>query len=114
MRFIAAPWIGILENEVWLRNAKHANNMASRLYEATVSLPGVTALFESQANAVFLELPASVQRSLQERGWQFYNFIGSGGCRFMCSWDTTATAVDALTADIRSLCLREEVTESVL
>ncbi|HVN34255.1 MAG TPA: threonine aldolase, partial [Casimicrobiaceae bacterium] len=33
------------------------------------------------------------------RGWAFYNFIG-GGARFMCSWATTAEAVDHLADDI--------------
>jgi threonine aldolase len=33
----------------------------------------------------------------------FYDFIGSGGSRFMCSWATTDADVDALLADAQSL-----------
>ena len=57
----------------------------------------------AKANAVFVELPAAARKGLVDRGWKFYTFIGSGGCRFMCSWDTTAESVDRLTADIRDL-----------
>jgi threonine aldolase len=40
--------------------------------------------------------------ALQQRGWQFYAFIGERGHRFMCSWQTTAAAVDELLADARA------------
>ena len=43
------------------------------------------------------------RQGLVDRGWKFYTFIGSGGCRFMCSWDTTTESVDRLAADIREL-----------
>ena len=36
-------------------------------------------------------------------GWRFYDFIGSGGFRFMCSWATTEADVDALLADAMAL-----------
>lgn len=37
------------------------------------------------------------------KGWMFYNFIGQGGCRLMCSWDTTESDVDSLLADLKTL-----------
>jgi threonine aldolase len=33
--------------------------------------------------------------------WKFYDFIGAGGCRFMCSWATSDADVDAFLADAR-------------
>ena len=39
MRF-AAPWLGLLENDVWLRNARHANAMAKRLADRISTLDG--------------------------------------------------------------------------
>jgi threonine aldolase len=58
MRFISAPWVGLLEDEVWLRNARHANAMAQRLYAGMTSIPGVQVLHAPQANGVFAQLPA--------------------------------------------------------
>jgi threonine aldolase len=38
---------------------------------------------------------------LRRRGWHFYTFIGSGGARFMCSWETREEDIEALAADLR-------------
>lgn len=104
MRFISAPWLGLLENDVWLRNARHANAMARLLHERIRDLPGVEVLFPVEANAVFVELPESVAAALSAKGWRFYHFIGAGGCRFMCAWDTRAETVEAFAADLAALC----------
>ncbi|MCW7541830.1 low specificity L-threonine aldolase [Aquabacterium sp. A7-Y] len=100
MRFISAPWVGLLENEVWLRNARHANAMAQRLYAALRELPGATVLHPPEANGVFVQLPREVIDGLHAKGWKFYEFIAGGGCRLMCAWDTTPEAVDAFVADL--------------
>lgn len=104
MRFISAPWLGLLENDVWLENARHANKMAARLAKGIAKIAGAKLLFERQANAVFVELPASAQEALRARGWRFYTFIGAGGCRLMCSWDMRPERVDEFLADLKA-CL---------
>lgn len=104
MRFISAPWVGLLRDGAWLRHATHANAMAARLATGLDGLPNVRLLFPRQANAVFAELPESVRRALAAKGWRFYTFIGAGGCRFMCAWDTTEVDVDRFVADARELC----------
>ena len=101
MRFLSAPWAGMLSSGAWLANANHANEMASLLDEQLKSIPRVKVLFPRQANSVFAELPLPVITKLRERGWTFYSFIGQGGCRFMCSWAVTRENVAALSADIR-------------
>jgi threonine aldolase len=102
MRFISAPWVGLLENDVWLRNASHANAMAQRLYQGLQTLPQVKVLHAPQANGVFAHLPEAAVLALHAKGWKFYQFIAGGGCRFMCAWDTTEASVDALLADLRT------------
>jgi threonine aldolase len=59
-------------------------------------------LFPRQANAVFAEVPLPAIEALRAKGWLFYTFIGAGGCRFMCSWDTDPEDVDGLVADLRA------------
>ena len=103
MRFLSAPWVGMLKNGAWLRHAAHANAMAARLEDALRELSGVTLLFPRQANGVFAELPRKTIDGLWAKGWMFYTFIGAGGCRFMCSWDTQPEDVDALVSDLRTL-----------
>jgi len=103
MRFLAAPWVGMLQGGAWLRHARHANAMAQLLAEKLRDLSGCTILLPREANAVFAQLPPEVIDRLHERGWMFYNFIGNGGCRFMCSWDTSEDDVRAFAVDIREL-----------
>ena len=103
MRFLSAPWLGMLEDGAWLRRAAHANAMAQRLAAGLAAIPGARLLFPVEANGVFVALPDSVQQGLRERGWRFYTFIAAGGARLMCAWDTQPESVDALLADLRAL-----------
>jgi threonine aldolase len=103
MRFIAAPWVGMLQDGAWLRHAAHANRMAARLEARVRALPQLRLLHPRQANAVFVELPRRVMDALRARGWKFYVFIGAGGCRFMTAWDTTEEDADAFANDLESL-----------
>lgn len=100
MRFISAPWVGLLENDVWLRNARHANAMAQKLHAAIREIPGVKVLHPPQVNSVFAQLPQRAIDRLYANGWKFYQFIAGGGCRLMCAWDTTDEAVNAFAADL--------------
>lgn len=101
MRFISAPWLGLLETGAWRNNAAHANRMADYLAQQLSALPGVSLMFPRQANAVFAELPPQVAEYLKACGWLFYTFIGLGGVRFVCSWNTTQSAMDELIRDIK-------------
>lgn len=101
MRFLSAPWLGLLEDDVWLKHARHANAMAARLEEQLRGVAGVEIRFKREANSVFAQLPEDRAAYARERGWHFYDFIGSGGSRLMCSWDTRPEDVDALVADLR-------------
>ena len=104
MRYLAAPWLGVLANGAWLRYATHANAMAKRLAEAISGIPGTRLLAPVQANGVFVDVPLPTIAALRARGWQFYEFIGATGIRLMMSWDMTPEIVDAFAADLRELC----------
>ena len=103
MRFISAPWIGMLRDGVWLRHAGNANKMAAYLESKLRPLSQIKILFPRQANAVFAELPQPAIDGLHAKGWKFYTFIGQGGCRFMCAWDTTESDIDQFVADLGTL-----------
>jgi threonine aldolase len=103
MRYLSAPWVGLLKDGAWLRHATHSNAMAARLESQLRPLPGIKILFPRQANAVFAEMPAPAVDAMWKAGWLFYTFIGQGGCRLMCAWDTTEADVDAFIADLKSI-----------
>ncbi len=103
MRFLAAPWVGMLESGAWLRNAEQANRSAALLEQRLQQIAGVEILWKSQANAVFVRFPEPVADRLRALGWRFYTFIGAGGARLMCAWDTTEADVEALVSDVRAI-----------
>jgi threonine aldolase len=78
--------------------------MAQLMAERLADIPGVNVLFKPEANAVFAELPAHVSAALRAKGWRFYQFIGSGGCRLMCAWDTKPETVERFADEVRALC----------
>ena len=102
MRFLSAPWVGMLESGAWLRNAVHANACARRLAEQIADVPGLHVMFPVQANAVFVAVTLGQQAALRDGGWVFYTFIG-GAARFMFAWDSLPEQVDALARDLRQV-----------
>ncbi len=97
-RFLAAPWIGMLETGAWSGRAAHANAMAKRL-AAAMPFP---ILHPVEANGVFVTMDEPTLRRLRQAGWSVYRFI-DGSVRFMCSWATTSEAVDELASDLTRL-----------
>jgi threonine aldolase len=103
MRLVTAPWLALLKDDLWLRNARHANAMAQRLAGHLRGVAGVRLMFPVQANAVFAEIPVKMQEQLRAEGWRFYTFLGETGCRLMCAWDMTAERVDQFASDLERL-----------
>lgn len=101
-RFLAAPFVGLLESGAWETGAAHANLMAQRLAEGVaVGTPFILA-HPVEANAVFVRMPAEAHQRLNQMGWACYRF-DDGSVRFVCSWATTEAAVDDLLRDMAKL-----------
>lgn len=101
MRFIAAPFVGLLKDGAWLQHAAHANAMAERLEKGLRGLEGVEILFPRQANGVFIQLPEGVAERLWAKGWKFYDMIGAG-YRLMCAWDIQEADVDSFLVELKA------------
>jgi threonine aldolase len=97
-RFYAAPFIGMLEDGALLRHATHANAMARKL----AALMPFPVRHPVEANGVFVEMDEARLAALHARGWFVYRFL-DGTVRFMCSWATTAAAVEELGAALRQV-----------
>jgi threonine aldolase len=97
MRFLAAPWAAMLENDVWLKNARHGNAAARRLAQEL----DADLAFPCEASAIFLRLSEEKFARLQGRGWHFYKFIEPDIYRLMCSWSVTDEDVADFVADFR-------------
>jgi threonine aldolase len=106
MRFLAAQFDALLADELWRRNAVHANAMARRLAEGAAAVDGVQVVYPVQANAVFARLRPRHVEALQ-RDWVFHVWNERESLvRWMTAFDTTEADVDAFLADIRETALR--------
>lgn len=102
MRFIAAQFEALLTDDLWLRNAQHANTMAQRLAEHVADIPGVRITQPVETNAVFAIIPKPCIERLQAT-YPFYVWNDAlGEVRWMTAFDTTPTDVDQFTKTIRT------------
>ena len=98
MRYVSAQLVALLDGDLWLRNASHANEMAARLESAARAVPGVEITQAVQANTVFARIPADVTDRLRKQ-FPFYTWDeATGEVRWVCSFDTTEEDVDAFAA----------------
>jgi len=103
MRFLSAQLVALLSDDLWRRNAAHANAMAVRLAAAVDGAPGVVVTDPVQANAVFALLDPAVTATLQQE-FPFYVWNeATGQVRWMTSWATTEADVDVFAARIREV-----------
>jgi len=100
-RFISAPFAHVLAGDAWLRHAAHANAMAAHL-AAGLRSRGLAPVFPREANAVFVDLPADLDRHLRARGHAYYPFASPVGplARLMCGFATTPADLDAFLGDL--------------
>jgi threonine aldolase len=102
MRYISAQLDALLTDELWRRNAEHANAMARRLADGVRRAHGLEITQPVEANAVFAILPPAVTERLQQ-DWPFYVWDeGTGEVRWMAAWDTAPEDVDAFAAAVRA------------
>jgi threonine aldolase len=100
MRFLAAPWLGLLNGDVWLRNARHANGAARELAQRLRNEARLETVFPVESNALFVQLGDQLVRGLHARGWRFYKFVEPDIYRLMCSWSTTEEEISMLVGDL--------------
>jgi len=102
LRFVAAQFSALLQDDLWRANASHANAMARRLVGGAAAVDGVEIVYPVQANAVFARLSPQHIAALQ-RDWTFHVWDEQDSVvRWMTAFDTTEADVDAFLAAIRS------------
>jgi threonine aldolase len=100
MRFLSVQLEALIKNDLWLRNARHANAMAQRVREGLARIPGVRFRSPTEINFVLVTLPQPVWDGLVAEGYSFSRrgAASEGIIRIACAFDTTEEDVDALVA----------------
>lgn len=97
-RYLAAQLLALLEEDLWLANARAANAAAALLAQAA----GERLLHPVEANELFLRLDPAEAAALRSAGFEFYDW-GPGAARMVTSWDQSASSVEALGAALGAL-----------
>jgi threonine aldolase len=106
MRFIAAQFIAYFRNDLWLKNALHANRLAGILEEKIKGLDGVTITQKVESNGIFVILPGDVAKELQKT-YFFYPWNEElSEYRLMTSWDTTEKDIDGFVSLLKKTRLK--------
>ena len=90
-RYLAAQLLAMLEDDLWLQNARAANAAAAALAQAA---PG-RLLHPVQANELFIRLAAAEAASLRAQGFDFYDW-GEGAARLVTNWAQDAASMRPL------------------
>lgn len=100
MRFVAAQYEALLRDDLWRRNARHANAMARRLAAQLSAIPAVRLAYPVEANAVFAAIAPQFVAPLQDQR-RFYVWDEDASIvRWMAAFDTTEADVDEFAATI--------------
>ena len=98
-RYLAAQILAMLENDLWLTNARAANAAAAALAEAAGN---ERLIYPVEANELFVRMTIEEANSLRSQGYDFYDW-GPGEARFVTSWDQDLDSVGQLATAIRAL-----------
>ncbi|MBX2945740.1 MAG: low specificity L-threonine aldolase [Cyclobacteriaceae bacterium] len=104
MRFISSQFEALLSNDLWRRNATHANTMAKKLEEGLSRIPQIKITQNVDGNGVFAIMPESIIEGLQK---EFHFYVWNertNECRLMCSFDTKEEEIERLVEKAKALC----------
>ncbi|HZO93010.1 MAG TPA: beta-eliminating lyase-related protein [Candidatus Baltobacteraceae bacterium] len=103
MRFVGAQFEALLRDDLWLRNARHANAMAQLLADQLAGVEGIRLAYPVQANGVFPILPAHAIEPLQRKRRFYLWDAQTCTARWMTAWDTTADDVHDFAGAVRRI-----------
>jgi threonine aldolase len=106
-RYLAAQLLAYLEDDLWLDNARHANEMAARLAAGLQTIAGVRLVQRVEANELFLTMPPELAARLRAAGFEFEAWSPPAGTteptwRLVTSWDVAPAEVDDFLATARA------------
>jgi threonine aldolase len=101
MRFVSAQLDAYISNDLWLSNARIANNAAQRLSDGLSKISSSRLVNPTEANEVFIELPEKMIKDLENDGFGFYRMKKSNVIRLVTSFNTRDSEVDEFIKAVR-------------
>jgi threonine aldolase len=107
MRFISAQYLAYFDNDLWRRNALHANSMAQLLYENVREIDEVKITQPVEANGLFVIVRKEVAEELQKEYFFYPWNEQKSEYRWMTSWDTTEEDISGFVKLLKTLLLKK-------
>ena len=109
MRFVSSQLEAYISNDVWLRNARHANAMAAHLSEGLSAIEGIELTYPTQSNEVFAHMPQKVIDNLNSDGFKVTEgeLDETAPPRFVTAWNTEKSEVDQLLVAVAKAVSRD-------
>lgn len=101
-RFIAAQFLALLKNDLYLELAQQANSQTSELVSILESHKEIKIIGKPKTNQVFAKIPHPLAKQLQDAGVLFYNWE-QDSWRFVCSWATETSEIASFSKLLASL-----------
>lgn len=103
MRFFSCQFEALLENDLWLKNAEHANRMAKSLSQALLKHNEVKLIHPVETNEIFVTMKKELAETLRSHGIQFYDWsfdeqASHRTYRFVTSFNTSSSEIEKLSA----------------
>jgi threonine aldolase len=105
MRFIGAQFTALLSNDLWKKNAAHANAMAKLLAKELGEVAEVSITQPVDANGVFAIIPKSIIPELQQEHFFYVWNDRTSEVRLMCSFDTTENEIRSFSKKLKALLI---------
>ena len=103
MRFVSAQLDGYISDDVWLRNARHANKMGKKLSEGLNNHSDINLAFPTEANEVFATFPRNKINHLNSKGYKINEDEWNGkAVRLVTAWNTQDSDVDQLLETLKN------------
>jgi threonine aldolase len=101
MRYISAQFLEYLENDLYYKNAKQANDMAMLLNNELKNIKEIEIIYPVQSNMIFMKVPKNIIKYIENK-YEFYTIDeNDGSIRFVTSFDTTKKDIENLVNDIK-------------
>ena len=102
MRFISAQLERYITDDLWLKNAKHANSMAQVLSKELSNIDGVKLLYQTQSNEIFVNFSENIINNLKKNGYSTYqDELNNNSIRLVTAWNTTKDDIKKLLTIIK-------------
>ena len=101
MRFVSAQLDAYISNDVWLKNAKQANEMGKKLSDGLVKHNSIKLAYPTQANEVFAKFPREMIEHLNSLGYKMNeDELDGQAVRLVAAWNTLNSDVESFLESI--------------